>query len=153
MTSDCKNAQSGSHKDTTHAHQPNTRDASLYTEHCIKHCVRGAWGHFEEYQAFGAIRLSGRDKLRLTTEQPRPAPNHEECLFHWPCRKLASAQQELISLRELRRRWGGASPAKTGSCIKDAAHGKLTLNGNQAFNLCRSLKETCMHTHLHTSYQ
>lgn len=109
MSSDCRNAQSGSHKDVTHTH-PNPRDASLRTEHCIKHCVWGAWRHSAEYQAH---RKTHRPRQIVADHgRPRPAPNHpttqppnhQECLFHWPCKMLASAQHQLIRLTE----WGGA---------------------------------------------
>lgn len=126
MSSDCRNAQSGSHKDVTHTH-PNLRDASLQTEHCINHCVWGAWRHSAEYQAH---RKTLRPRQNVADHgRPRPAPNHQECLFHWPCKMLASAQHQLIRLRER----GGAEECYLSRL---PAASKAMPNNTFEFNCC-----------------
>lgn len=134
MTSDSKNALSASHRDTAHMH-PNTRDASLEAEDYIKHCVQEARRHTEEYQAPGTVRLSGRDKLRSTTEGRAQRPNTRNVSFTGRAKSWHQLGPSSLQPESTRRR----GPAR----IKGAA--RWMSNENFKSSLCKTHLQACKH--------
>lgn len=75
--------------------------------------------------------------------RPRPAPNHQECLFHWPCKMPASAQHRFIKQRER----GGADVCHL---LGLAAASKVqNIDWNFAKTYLKQRRETC--TDMHSS--